>query len=162
MKIATPSLALFLGVPGLALAQSKIRIPTDAEQVGAARAYAARSEAARRCVPQRPHRDRHRPLRSSGAHDGRSSSSATEEGTSPTRSSWSLISFGTPICMRSFPAPTALVVSSRAPPGDHFCARLTISENGKPNGSARSKRLPLGSSAPTGPGLPMHSTSPSA
>ena len=83
MKIATPIIALFLGVPGLALAQSEIRIPTDAEQVGAARAYAARSEAAHRCVPQRPHRDRHRPLRSSGAHDGRSSSSATEEGTSP-------------------------------------------------------------------------------
>jgi hypothetical protein len=31
MKIATPIIALFLGVPGLALAQSEIRIPTDAE-----------------------------------------------------------------------------------------------------------------------------------
>jgi hypothetical protein len=32
MKIATPIIALFLGVPGLALAQSEIRIPTDAER----------------------------------------------------------------------------------------------------------------------------------
>jgi hypothetical protein len=31
MKIATPIIALFLGVRALALAQSEIRIPTDAE-----------------------------------------------------------------------------------------------------------------------------------
>ena len=82
------------------------------------------------------------------------------KGTSPTRSSWSLISFA----LRSawfVPVPTAFIASSCAPAADHFCAPFTISVNGKLNGSARSKRLPSGSSAPTGPGLPVHSTSPS-
>jgi hypothetical protein len=52
--------------------------------------------------------------------------------------------------------------SDRSHAGNHLTAPLTISVNGKLNGSARSKRLPSGRSAPTGPGLPVHSTSPSA
>ena len=55
-----------------------------------------------------------------------------------------LISFGTPICMRSFPAPRALVVSSRAPPGRSILRPFDDLGKRKAEGRARSKRPAVG------------------